>query len=603
MIRKCFIILLFVLALSSTSDATERILSHESVVLSKCFESILECEAGYVFYGKKPLCILEYYQNCFYFEPREYHRKSVACCVAKNILKRSLFRSGNIIFHFDEKGDTLLIINRQKFLSTVKENLVLFQYVLGPTITPERLLEAITSPDRSFNETLHYDRVLIGIVLGYGVQNSLFQSRYENILCDLVVAEDVPPFMPNITHFPTESSKEDLIFFEKNPRNLWEKNRSFLNATYGFSCLEEEIEEIEKKMTVSSETLQKKPYFIFGCLKATKENEIFLADLEETQEKIETLLQSQSLVKDVLALICEDDIEIEENKNEIFFQTQKVDLNVTLAKLLRSGLSEYHKKYINYFIEGLKGQVDDSELAGNILASPNAVTNMQNAKHNLEEANYFFSKLKSDNSFTKILEPYLYYSVLSEGEGSSLKGQPEVLVDYEICDPSGKSLNGELQKRLDLKKTISAFAHGLQGMKIGEKRLLFIHPSLAYGVHTFLKKGVYLKAIVTLHNICEAEHDLPLLDPIDLSFVLEDEFQQRCEEEHKRLLRFMGAQRREFLKSCPGINIDLIAKAFQSMDSGSSLTQEESDAINQFFWRVYFHVATDGKHSLHLICL
>ena len=97
-IRMC--VFLCVLIGSSTNYANEKILASETVVLSRFFESILQCEAGYVFYDKKPMCIIEYFQNSFYFEPREYHQQSTAMCVAKDSLKRPMFQSGNTIFHY-----------------------------------------------------------------------------------------------------------------------------------------------------------------------------------------------------------------------------------------------------------------------------------------------------------------------------------------------------------------------------------------------------------------------------------------------------------------------------------------------------------------------
>jgi FKBP-type peptidyl-prolyl cis-trans isomerase len=595
LIRKGLYLLLCVLVLPSTLTA-EKISNHEAVILSKCFESILNCEAGYVLFGKKPVCILEYKENSFYFEPREFHQLSVALCVARNLLKRPLFQSGNIVFHFDEKDETLLIINKKEFLKTIKDHLILFQYVLGPSITPELLFEAITSPGHSFCETLKYDRVLIGIVLGYGIQNALYQSRYENILCDLVVNEDTPPFIPNIAQLDSESSKEDLLFFEKNPRTKWIKERNFINPTYGFSSLDDELEKLSNQLAISSEKLQSSPYFIFGCLKDSKHNNLFIKNLEKTQAKIKQLLLSKSLVKDVLRLISNTPVEIEDSA--IQWEDSSIDLNQVVAKLLTNGLREYDKNHFVYFLEGLKGEVDEVDLNSDILAIPAAVAHLKKGRMNLEEANSFFASLKTDSTLTEMLEDCLYYKVLNNGESDFLKGQTDVLVDYEVLDPIGRLLTSGNHVRLNLLNTLPAMIHGMQGMKTGEKRAIFIHPSLAYGVHTFLPKGIFLQIVVTLYNFYGTQHKLPPLIPSDLTFILKDELLQKCENEYNRALRFMGAQKREFLKSCPGLNIDEIAKKFQEIETISLPTEEESNALNQLFWKKYFQTClSKSSHS------
>jgi len=67
-------------------------------------------------------------------------------------------------------------------------------------------------------------------------------------------------------------------------------------------------------------------------------------------------------------------------------------------------------------------------------------------------------------------------------------------------------------------------------MQVGEKREIYIHPALAYGVHTHLEKGIYLRVVVELFEAFETEgqEKLPALIPMDLAFVRLAEFQEEC---------------------------------------------------------------------------
>src|SRR3990167_3994468 len=82
-------------------------------------------------------------------------------------------------FNVFENDSTIQIvcINRKAFLQTVRENLSLFRYILGPTLTPESLLSAIFSAKERFFGVVKHNPVLLGILLGHGKQNSLIQAR------------------------------------------------------------------------------------------------------------------------------------------------------------------------------------------------------------------------------------------------------------------------------------------------------------------------------------------------------------------------------------------------------------------------------------------
>lgn len=579
-------ILLIAFLLASFAFSEQKICLSDGKLLTPLFKLLLEySEAGYVIYNKKPVCSVTYSKNPFFFDQFEpYEQLSVAVNAAKQLLKNFPFNS-RIIFHFDEKQEMLLIINRKLFLSTVQKNLPLFQYALGPTITPESLLDAIIHNNKGFCEILDYDRVLIGIILGYGVQNALFESRLENIRYDGVCV-DIPPFAPNVHLCSDESSKEAMLFsYEEN--SLWKKSRKFQKPSFGFDSLLQEKEAIEQKLVVSSKQLMhSNPNYIFVCL---QENQEFLHDLESTQKKIKALLNSKDWLEKTLKLVYGKKIKVDQLDIAANI-SPPLDLNYCLAKLLKQELLEQgcEYSYFPFFIQGLLSEKNECSCDGEIGASSLVIRNIRNAKKKIEEANYFFMNLNKEQSFTPLLDFYLYYKVLENGSGSSLLEETRVCVDYEIYDPSNKCLSSAKEVNINLNETIPGFAQGIRGMQQKEQRIIYIHPSLAYGVHTFLEKGIYLKAIVKLHKIYDIKEKTPSLIPLDCAFVLRDQFQKKCEEDHKQALRFIGMKKGQFLHLCPGVNLPSIVKHMHVMSSNEELTQEESDGLNQFFWDLYF---------------
>lgn len=583
-------ILLGLMCLQGTAIfADHKISNTEAKLLSPFLELLLKnTEVGFVIFDKKPVCIVDYFQNRFFIEHTESHPLDVAIYCAREVLKHPLFHSHHVIFHLDEKNEKIIIINRSLFLKTVNENLSLFQYVLGPMVTPESLLKKLLSQDHTILEVLNYDRVLIGIVLGYGTQNALFVSRFENIHHDGISVQDTPPFRANFTLWEDEDSKARLLFLKQHDFPLWAKDRKILKPSFGYSSLTKEAEEIDNKTVVSSNKLTKEtPFFIFGCLPNSEESIQLIEGLEIAQDKINILFQSPTFLEDSLELICKEKVIVEKTDTKKLSLPQ-MDINVVMAKIFKIYLNKYDKHYLPFFAQGLLESEDKPHPGGKMMGSPKAIESIHIARKNLEESDRFFVYLDKDKSLHSPLKHHLYYKTLEEGNGPLLKDETSVCVDYEIFSPSGNRLSLETHKTLNLQETIPGFAHGLKGMKKNEQRVIFIHPSLAYGVRTYLEKGIYLKAIVKLVNIFDSKGELPPLSPANLSFIRDAKFQKDCEEKHKSSLRYIGMRKKHFLQLIPDIDPSSVAKAFLNLQEQDVLSKEESEFFNQTFWNFYF---------------
>ena len=104
---------------------------------------------------------------------------------------------------------------------------------------------------------------------------------------------------------------------------------------------------------------------------------------------------------------------------------------------------------------------------------------------NLKAANEFLEKNSKEKDIREIEPNKLQFLVLTEGNGPVVEAGATPMIHY-----LGKFLDGtvfgnseELGEpiMLPLNQTIAGFSKGIQGMKEGEKRRLFIHPDLGYG--------------------------------------------------------------------------------------------------------------------------
>lgn len=107
------------------------------------------------------------------------------------------------------------------------------------------------------------------------------------------------------------------------------------------------------------------------------------------------------------------------------------------------------------------------------------------AGENLQKAEKFLKHNRLEEGVVSSEDHKLQYIVLEEGEGHFVEpdGSPEVnyrgsLLDGEEFASSDQS--GPIT--LNLSHTIPGFRKGIAGMREGEKRRLFVHPELGYGM-------------------------------------------------------------------------------------------------------------------------
>ncbi len=112
---------------------------------------------------------------------------------------RELFPTENFIFNKIPSStngyDFLILINKAAFRKMYHANQDLFQEVLGPDATAERLLTDFEEGKKSFSKLIEKHEGLTGLVLGYGREGSL-QVHRDWVLKTEILKENLHPLSP-----------------------------------------------------------------------------------------------------------------------------------------------------------------------------------------------------------------------------------------------------------------------------------------------------------------------------------------------------------------------------------------------------------------------
>lgn len=577
--RFLFFFLIF-LSVLGFGQETFSLSLEERVVLQEFFRTLTEeSEAGYVFFKKKPVCIHGYSCKDSFAVGFPLHRQAVALREGARIWKKISNEPSDILIHIYDTEDPLVpgyrhiaVIHVPLFHQTVNRNLPLFQYVLGPSVTSDKLLEALISPGQAFHSVLKGDKVLIGETLGFGVQNALYISRLEEI--QEALEKDTPPFK-QAEKLVKEFAHEFLPF----------------EPSFGFKSFKQEVSTLEDQVEVASEKLlQKSPEFIFGCLKKSKASKAFILELERTQDKIQKFLSSPKFLAEMIETTTGGHCRLPP-KEAFAFSFDQEEASKAIAKGLWESIFEYDPEYRCYFIEGFENSTQNYPKADRAAWFPGYRREFIQAKENLKLAHETFQSLAANNDLRCVAAHELYYRIIKEGKGEIECSGALVKLEYSIFSPLGHCLAHNRKATINLKNTIPGFAQGIQGMKIGETREIFIHPNLAYGFKTTLDKCIHLRAVVTLLDIDKnGGFDFPL-ESCHLSPLMDSKNQLVINENYKMALLERGSKIARHLKKCPEVDLILIANHLKHLHTKNETvftSEEEQDLINKIHWNIYF---------------
>lgn len=177
--------------LISDEEKKERVVisSSEAKILEDYSKALLTATPiGYSLFGEKPVSFYSYQI------PENNHGDdwlSSYIWSGNNILKRIYHLKPESNFYLlinEDLNGEIVVINRPQFLRVVEENLSLFRYILGPSLTPQNLLESIVEHKKNLYECVNQDEALIGILLGFGTDSSILYRRYLQLKEDPLIA-------------------------------------------------------------------------------------------------------------------------------------------------------------------------------------------------------------------------------------------------------------------------------------------------------------------------------------------------------------------------------------------------------------------------------
>lgn len=171
-------------------------------------------------------------------------------------------------------------------------------------------------------------------------------------------------------------------------------------------------------------------------------------------------------------------------------ETDVRNLSIAFGHLLSKSINDMGVSFdLELVIQGLK---DASKGMPSPLSEAECMTaiNQEHKKNyealaekNLKEAENFLSTEAKQEGICSLEDGKVLYKILSEGQGSNVvEDHGKISIKYK-----GSLLNGDVfgessqEEILDVSQIVSGLRDGMVGMKEGEKRLIHIHPSKAYG--------------------------------------------------------------------------------------------------------------------------
>ena len=473
-------------------------------------------------------------------------------------------------------GWEIQFINISQLQKVIEKNIDLFRYILGPTTTTDQLVKRIAYSKEQLDDILQHDLVLVGIVLGFGSYNSLVGGRLETIQA-LSMSTDCAPFSSKGALLMQHKGEDQYygsyyLDYAGGDDSLFKEHLTIpLQPTAGFINVIHEQTILEAMNDPLPVSLQKKPGFVFGAFKGGCSNQPFFKCLQQVQTQIHSLLEKKKFLESVLEKIgkkkplitCDASI-VSKSTLPFFRGSIKTE---EWSYILQQALNHFeHQEGKSAFIDAFCKPSACSRRAPQMMgASLATLEGLKKARHNLAIANAHFERLSSDSSLQMIIPKQLYFKIINTGSEKQLQESDRVRVGYIIENGEGKILFANCDIWLYLTQIIPGFAHGIQGMHVGEERKIFIHPSLAYGALTTLPPCSELIITVHLLDFHKASNVLPSLTPLNLDWIQNYAFYHTIETSIAQKPRFVGSFYRDLFEKMGDPNLE-VASIITTLD-------------------------------------
>jgi FKBP-type peptidyl-prolyl cis-trans isomerase len=523
---------------------TQTLSDEQRTLLDRFLRTLVKSFSGYVLYGDKPMCIetCPLWQDSDVWdgisEQESIYRKGMELWqdLKISLTDKEYFFT---IFDVDYGCRHLVCIHREAFLQAVNENLSLFQYVLGPTLTAESLLQELIEAKDQFYNVLKADNVLLGILLGYGKQNALLVARKE-YLSDAFAID----------------RKEDFPFLAKALRmhNHRLPKAQQKRPSLGFASLAEESIALKKRTSISRRLKPFDTYKIphFGCESNSEESKKLLMTYEQNRTKlIQSLEKDDFLEKTLLKLFTTTSqtlaIPVIPKQQPLCLPKNKEELVSKLVQIIHQGIKakkNFQEDLVRAFFEGVTASENNEqplEATQEVERSvePYLMEKILQRSENLTEADTYFDELSSRQDVISLIPRRIYYKIVQSGNGASVPLKVNHIsfhYSFSIIENNERVvLDTGTVKEENIEHFIPGIVHALIGMKCGEEREFFIHPEYGYGETSYLPPNVTIIAKIQVINFEEGDREVVFLSPhhlerVDRAKILAD-YEKSCREQ------------------------------------------------------------------------
>lgn len=526
---------------------------------------IFEEEYGYVLEGVKPISVRNFYAldavPMNIFSEEEFKRTVLMreiiqvwnrlCSQQDRFVLKAIPILGN---EADACGYEVLFIHVPKLREVIRENINLFRYVLGPNVEIDELVKKFAYSNERFSDVVRDDLTLTGIVLGFGSHNSIVGGRLETI-DRLSISKDVAPYLPKSGLLQGEDSwlRYGLYYLGYAGGNdeFFRQSFSSVRPGVGFKTMQDEIDTLESKIEELPEALYEKPCFIFGAFKGGDSNRLLFQTLQKAQMRIKSLLRAERRLDNMLEMIGGKKPQITCDRSPVQKSVWSLitDSDALRSSLLKGAAKRFTEpRDLKKFWQALEKPPLQPIVPQRMGASREELRGLQLARDNFRAAQEQCAKLAKDTSVQVVIPNQLFIKTVQQGSGERVEEINRLRLKYVIEDSSGDVLFADNDAWLNLSETIQGFVHGLQGMRVGEKRTLYIHPTLGYGALTTLPPcGLLVAHVLLLDADLNTKFVLPAVKPIEFEWLHDQRLYDTIQESIELLPAYTGAFYRRIL--------------------------------------------------------
>ncbi len=278
---------------------------------SFCEYLMKETEFGYTLFGTKPVTLLSLQpsEKTSFDMIRSLYDNAIP--IVEKVIPKLKLKKYQLSIHKHNEDAWAFFINKDAFSRIFNENRSIFEQFGCIAANADALLTNLSKSGDFEKTACNNHEALLGICLGYGVQNSLNAERRSEIR-DFLSRQNVPPW--KTSDLPGADDRDNFLKFDRyslDKGRLPQYNSSrLMQPSDGFSSLEDELAHLRLVLQDSTELLFEDIAFVqiplFWCDKNSQETTTLLKNYKEQQREIRKVLTSGDFLETVFDKLTEE---------------------------------------------------------------------------------------------------------------------------------------------------------------------------------------------------------------------------------------------------------------------------------------------------------